>query len=158
MSLFLDPPPAPPAGEVGTLAWLRASAARFSSGDEHARRRKLVDEQLAAVDPAGLRTRVATADVGPDFARRAPVAALAEALGARDDVVDAVLRSRAATGRARRHPARTTRSRCWHASGARTRRRPTGSACWSRRATRRPRWSAAMTHRYPRPAVSSRGG
>ncbi|GAA5166924.1 hypothetical protein GCM10023214_40370 [Amycolatopsis dongchuanensis] len=91
MSLFLDPPPAPPAGEVGTLAWLRASAARFSSGAEHARRRKLVDEQLAAVDPAGLRTRVATADVGPDFARRAPVAALAEALGARDDVVDAVL-------------------------------------------------------------------
>jgi 2-methylisocitrate lyase-like PEP mutase family enzyme len=91
MTFLLDPPPAPPTDTVATFAWLRASVARFSSGETHARRRRLVEGQLAAVDPAFLRARIAAERVGPDFERRAPVAVLAEALGARDDVVDAVI-------------------------------------------------------------------
>jgi hypothetical protein len=43
-------PPATP-GPFGTLAWLRATVCRFAEGDDHARRRALVDARLAAVDP-----------------------------------------------------------------------------------------------------------
>ena len=66
-------PPAP----FGTLAWLRASVCRFSEGEDHARRRALVEARLAAVDP-------------DDLARGVPLAA---ALGIEADVardVDAV--------------------------------------------------------------------
>jgi 2-methylisocitrate lyase-like PEP mutase family enzyme len=91
MTFFLDPPPAPPTDPVGTFAWLRASVARFSSGEAHTRRRRIVEDLLATVDPAALRARIGRRPVGPDFERRARVAVLAEALGARDDVTDAVL-------------------------------------------------------------------
>ncbi len=53
--------------------------------------RRLVEDQLAVVDPAALRAAIARRPVEPDFERRAPVAVLASALGARDDVVDAVI-------------------------------------------------------------------
>ncbi len=77
-------------GPVGTVAWLRATVARFSHGETHARRRALVQADLARVDPATLRAAVA-ADPDDD-PRRATVRALADALGmpALDAVVAAV--------------------------------------------------------------------
>jgi len=71
-------PPVPPAGPVGTLAWLRATVCRFAEGEAHARRRALVEARLAAIDPDGL------ARDG------SPVRALALALGIRADVEAAV--------------------------------------------------------------------
>jgi len=73
----LVPPPAE-SGPVGSMAWLRATVARFSSGETHARRRALVEADLARLDPLALRKAVA---VDPDDdARRASVRALADAL------------------------------------------------------------------------------
>jgi hypothetical protein len=66
-------PPAPPAGPVGTLSWLRATVCRFAEGDTHARRRALVEVRLAAVEPARLRALTAEG--------ASPVRALAVALG-----------------------------------------------------------------------------
>ncbi|MEC3916084.1 hypothetical protein [Nocardia sp. CDC160] len=48
------PVPGVPDGERG-MAWLRARVARFSEGSDHARRRALVERELAAIDPAELR-------------------------------------------------------------------------------------------------------
>jgi hypothetical protein len=48
---FLVPPvPAAPEG----VAWLRSQVARFSEGDDHQRRRGIVEALLASVDPAAL--------------------------------------------------------------------------------------------------------
>jgi cytochrome P450 len=80
VTILSDPayavPPPPPAGPVGTLAWLRATVSRFSAGADHARRRALIVERLSALDPAALRERAR--ELGD------PVVPLAEALGARD--------------------------------------------------------------------------
>jgi cytochrome P450 len=106
-------PPAPPvpAGEHGTLAWLRAHVARFCDGEVHDRRRELAEYELAKLDPGTLRaaatakTRDAMAQystTGEPFdamiiAKRVPVAVLAEALGVGPDTTaratDAVLAS-----------------------------------------------------------------
>jgi hypothetical protein len=59
---------------AGGVAWLRASVVRFSSGVAHARRRAVVEAELAAVDPAELRELAR-------LRRSGPVAVLAEALG-----------------------------------------------------------------------------
>jgi cytochrome P450 len=75
------PPPAPPAGPVGTMAWLRASVARFTAGPEHARLRAIVEAELARLNPEELRTRAAESDMDP---RYIPVAVLASALGIAD--------------------------------------------------------------------------
>ncbi|GGV23703.1 hypothetical protein GCM10010495_44120 [Kitasatospora herbaricolor] len=40
---------------AGAMAWLRATVARFSSGEAHARRRALVEADCARLDPAALR-------------------------------------------------------------------------------------------------------
>ncbi|WP_405096495.1 cytochrome P450 [Micromonospora sp. NBC_01412] len=72
------------------MAWLRATVARFSSGETHARRRALVDADLARLDPLVLRKAIA---LDPDDdARRASVRALADALGIPepDAVVEAI--------------------------------------------------------------------
>ena len=69
-------PPAPPAGPVGTLSWLRATVSRFSAGADHARRRAMIVERLARIDPAALRERAR--DTGD------ATFTLAEALGAGD--------------------------------------------------------------------------
>ncbi|MFC9330001.1 cytochrome P450 [Kitasatospora sp. NPDC057015] len=66
-------------GPPGSTAWLRATVARFSAGDVHARRRALVEAELARLDPATLRTAAAAA-TGPD-ARLRVVGVLAAALG-----------------------------------------------------------------------------
>ncbi|BFV55558.1 hypothetical protein KCMC57_up06620 [Kitasatospora sp. CMC57] len=91
----LVPLPAEP-GPVGTVAWLRATVARFSSGAEHARRRALVEAELARLDPAALR-RSAAAGPGGD-ARLLAVRALAEVMGlAEPDGVAAAVGAAAAT-------------------------------------------------------------
>jgi hypothetical protein len=92
-------PPAAP-GPFGTLAWLRATVCRFAEGEDHARRRALVEARLAAVDPADLARGVTlaralgvTADVERD------VAAVAEAyLTGGPGADDAVARLVAAVG------------------------------------------------------------
>lgn len=71
---FVPPPPEPP-GPVGTMTWLRATVARFSSGADHARRRALVEAELAGMDPVALREQAKVDD---------PVAVLAAALGIKD--------------------------------------------------------------------------
>jgi len=69
-------PPPPPAGPVGTLAWLRATVSRFAAGADHARRRAMIVARLATLDPAALRERAReTGDA---------TLTLAEALGATD--------------------------------------------------------------------------
>ncbi|MEV6522926.1 cytochrome P450 [Longispora sp. NPDC051575] len=73
----LVPVPAGP-GRPGTMAWLRATVARFSAGDAHARRRALLESDLSALDPAALRTAAATAPGDP---RHAVLRTLAAALG-----------------------------------------------------------------------------
>lgn len=67
--LTLPVPPVPD-GTSG-MAWFRRAVARFSSGPDHHRRRALVEAELAAIDPDGLR--------GPDS--RPPAQRLAAALG-----------------------------------------------------------------------------
>jgi hypothetical protein len=83
------PPPPEPAGPVGTMAWLRASVARFSSGVTHARRRALVEAELARLDPERLRHEATQSTVESKYV---PVAVLAQALGIKDiaAAVDAV--------------------------------------------------------------------
>ncbi len=64
------------AGPVGaSVAWLRATVARFSSGETHRRRRALVEADLALLDPASL------AVVPGDDVRMRVVQTLAEAMG-----------------------------------------------------------------------------
>ncbi|MEU9338896.1 isocitrate lyase/phosphoenolpyruvate mutase family protein [Streptomyces sp. NPDC048290] len=68
-----------PAG--ASVAWLRATVARFSSGETHRRRRAIVEAELARLEPAALRqavTAVAECEI-----RVRVVHALAEALGMR---------------------------------------------------------------------------
>jgi cytochrome P450 len=96
-------PPVGPAGERGTIAWLRATVARFSNGEEHERRRALVERELARLDPAELgraareRTLAELDRAGSrpiDISKPAvPVAVLAAALGVESgpDVVASVM-------------------------------------------------------------------
>jgi cytochrome P450 len=92
-------------GRPYSMAWLRATVARFSSGPDHARRRTHATTALAAIDPTTLRshTHQLTAaaltqagnreasdggwldampepDVMPELARRIPLTALVAAL------------------------------------------------------------------------------
>ncbi|WP_234322592.1 cytochrome P450 [Streptomyces sp. NRRL S-350] len=88
-----------PAGTPGVaagVAWLRASVARFSSGEPHARRRALVLADLERLDPSALRV-AAAAGFDPDVRRRV-VRVLAEALGLADP--EAVARDVATVARA----------------------------------------------------------
>jgi cytochrome P450 len=54
------PPPVRQDASPGTLAWLRSQVSRFSTGEVHAERRRLVARRLNGLDPAALR-RAATA-------------------------------------------------------------------------------------------------
>jgi 2-methylisocitrate lyase-like PEP mutase family enzyme len=73
-------------GQAGaSVAWLRATVARFSSGEPHRRRRALVEAELARLEPAALR-RAALAGHGAGRegevrVRVRVVRTLAEALG-----------------------------------------------------------------------------
>lgn len=96
-------PAAPDGGTPGSVDWLRASVARFSSGSAHERRRGLVADELSQVDTAALRreafrrtTEVLRAadgqplDVMAQIARAVPVGLLAEVIGLPGTPVDAV--------------------------------------------------------------------
>ncbi|MFC4013001.1 hypothetical protein ACFOY2_37645 [Nonomuraea purpurea] len=76
------PPPVRQDGREGTLAWLRAHVSRFSSGQTHAERRRLVTDRLAHVNPAELRpaARAMTGERDGDW-RGVPTDVLAAALG-----------------------------------------------------------------------------
>ncbi|MFD7293836.1 isocitrate lyase/phosphoenolpyruvate mutase family protein [Streptomyces sp. NPDC059897] len=76
--------PAAPEGKEGaSMAWLRASVPRFDSGPRHARRRALVESELARLDVARLCAAAArwpeAEDADPHVVRT-----LAEALGYRE--------------------------------------------------------------------------
>ncbi|WP_194912554.1 hypothetical protein [Catenulispora rubra] len=51
-------------GPEGSMAWLRATVARFAHGTVHARRRAYVEAELARVDVEGLRRLAAGVDSG----------------------------------------------------------------------------------------------
>ncbi|MBS2551783.1 hypothetical protein KGQ19_33450 [Catenulispora sp. NL8] len=70
-------------GPEGTMAWLRATVARFAHGEVHARRRAFVEAELARIDVDGLR-RLAVGMPGDDRTR--VLRALAGAMGL--DVLD----------------------------------------------------------------------
>ncbi|WP_327658709.1 MULTISPECIES: isocitrate lyase/phosphoenolpyruvate mutase family protein [unclassified Streptomyces] len=78
-----EAPPAAEGKEGASMAWLRAAVPRFSSGETHARRRALVEAELARLDVARLRK---AATRWPEAQDAAPyvVSTLAEALGYRD--------------------------------------------------------------------------
>ena len=65
-------------GPEGTMAWLRATVARFAHGDVHARRRAYVEAELTRIDVDRLR-RLAAGALGDDRTR--VLRALAEAMG-----------------------------------------------------------------------------
>ncbi|MFG1707710.1 cytochrome P450 [Nonomuraea sp. M3C6] len=79
------PAPVRQDGREGTLAWLRARVSRFSTGETHAERRRLLVERLTALDPAELRSaaRAMTAERDGDW-RGVPTAVLGAALGVKD--------------------------------------------------------------------------
>jgi cytochrome P450 len=64
-----------------SMAWLRATVARFAHGEVHARRRAYVEAELARIDVDGLR-RLAAGTLGGDRAR--VLRALARAMGLPD--------------------------------------------------------------------------
>ena len=72
---------APPVqhGPPGTMPWLPAAVSRFADGETHARRRALIEAELARLDPDALRTAATHAEPevdmrpaprGPDAGRR----------------------------------------------------------------------------------------
>ena len=69
-------------GPVGSMAWLRDTVARFSTGDTHARRRALLEADLARLDPSALRLAAGSGPAGE--ARVIVVRTLAESLGLSD--------------------------------------------------------------------------
>lgn len=100
-SLSAPVPPVPLDVRPGSIAWLRASVARFSNGADHVRRRALAVAALASVDADALqhkafsRTRrivadLESVDVMAGIARPVPVGVLAEALGLPDVSADVV--------------------------------------------------------------------
>src|SRR5690606_1088668 len=86
------PPPVRQDAPEGTLAWLRARVSRFSAGEVHARRRRLLEDLLSGLDPDALRdaARDLTAERGGRW-EGVPVTVLGRALGFRDSgLADAV--------------------------------------------------------------------
>src|SRR5215475_3581471 len=86
-------PPVPAAGDEVDVAWLRATVSRFATGEDHARRRRLVIAHLDAIDPDDLGARafeaaaaaLAAGDSIAALARAVPVLVLADALGISGD-------------------------------------------------------------------------
>lgn len=79
------PPPVRQDAPEGTLAWLRSHASRFSTGEVHARRRRLLEESLDALDPDALRDAARNLTLERDGRwEGVPVTVLGHALGVRD--------------------------------------------------------------------------
>jgi hypothetical protein len=92
---------AAPAGETG-LAWLRAHVCRFTNGAVHARRRALVEAELARLQPSALRVdayRRARDAGGDDDGRSAVLGALAAALGIAADGLNGAVADATLVGR-----------------------------------------------------------
>jgi cytochrome P450 len=91
-----------PAGETG-LEWLRAHVCRFANGAPHARRRALVESELARLQPSALRAdacrRAQNAADADGVARTAPLGALAAALGIAPDEIDGTIADATLVGR-----------------------------------------------------------
>ncbi|NEC64983.1 isocitrate lyase/phosphoenolpyruvate mutase family protein, partial [Streptomyces sp. SID9727] len=78
---LVPPAPSPHDGTPGaSVAWLRASVARFASGEPHKRRRALVEAELDRLTPADLH-RAASEAGGEGELRTRVVSGLAAALG-----------------------------------------------------------------------------
>lgn len=71
-------------GSMGTAAWLRAHVARFAHGPQHARRRALIEAELARIDPEALRASAAQPDSQGLDPRGRAACLLAQALGLAD--------------------------------------------------------------------------
>jgi cytochrome P450 len=101
--------PSVPAAEAG-LGWLRSTVCRFVNGDLHARRRRLVEDELARLDPAALRREAARRaeqvlaaaggrlEVMETLARPVPMAVLCAGLGIAEAQCDAAVRDAMAVG------------------------------------------------------------
>lgn len=98
-SLSAPVPPVPLDVPLGSVAWLRASVARFSNGADHVRRRAPAVDALASVDADSLREKaflrtqaiisgLDVVEVMAEIARPVPVGVLAEALGLPDVSAD----------------------------------------------------------------------
>jgi hypothetical protein len=98
-SLAAPVPSVPLDVPLGSVAWLRASVARFSNGSDHTRRRGLAVDLLSGVDLDSLRDKAfartrrimgeaEVVDVMAVIARPVPVGVLAEALGLPDVSAD----------------------------------------------------------------------
>jgi hypothetical protein len=88
---FVVPPAVGHGWDPGSIGWLRASVARFSSGELHRRRRALILAELSRVDVAAVRAAAGESTLGTtDAARSVPVTVLAQALGAPSIPVAAV--------------------------------------------------------------------
>jgi cytochrome P450 len=106
-ALDLDVPAVPQSGPAGSLDWLRASTARFSTGEDHRRRRAYAEELLRSVSSVRLRCgaaraseRIVDAQSAPfdairSVARVVPVAVLGAAIGRAVEprVIDTIARS-----------------------------------------------------------------
>ncbi|WP_327102227.1 hypothetical protein [Nonomuraea glycinis] len=79
------PPPVRQDGEPGTLAWLRSQVSRFSHGEVHAERRRLLTACLATLDADALRSAAGslTLERAGDW-RDVPTEVLGAALGFAD--------------------------------------------------------------------------
>lgn len=84
-------PPVDSDAPPGTVGWLRASVARFSSGTSHERRRELVAAELSRLDPSALYRAAHTLSRAgaalDEVTRVVPITVLASALGVTADVV-----------------------------------------------------------------------
>ncbi|MEE4495854.1 isocitrate lyase/phosphoenolpyruvate mutase family protein [Streptomyces sp. BE230] len=78
-ALVPDRPAADDGPAGASVAWLRATVARFSHGEPHRRRRALAEAELARLTPEALRQAAAVAPAGETRVR--VVRTLAEALG-----------------------------------------------------------------------------
>jgi cytochrome P450 len=87
-AIFDDPrfevPTAPPAPEG--IGWLRATVSRFVNGSVHARRRALVERELASLHPAQLQALAEKLSSSTE-ARDVPLAALCTAFGVDDQAL-----------------------------------------------------------------------
>ncbi|WP_181958009.1 cytochrome P450 [Nonomuraea mesophila] len=93
------PPPVRQDGAEGTLAWLRAQVSRFSTGETHAGRRRVLTELLAGLEPAELRRAATAMTVERDGDwHGVPTAVLASALGVEDSALLADAVPAAASG------------------------------------------------------------
>ncbi|MEU6157198.1 isocitrate lyase/phosphoenolpyruvate mutase family protein [Streptomyces sp. NPDC047130] len=80
-ALVPDPPAAADGHRTGgSVPWLRAASARFSTGATHRRRRALVEAELARLDQGALHRAAAGTEAGGGLRERV-VRALAEAMG-----------------------------------------------------------------------------